>query len=179
MPPKDDEKTTASEYSTPCARKENVKDFSRVLYRVLLVLPLLLSVGARTNAAGNDESRVAAAIFSRYETVFYTNADLSSRFSFFKGLSRQSAGMLALPFGYLIGALDSLNPHASEEILGKTDSLLVGVRDFTRPHAAGSAAQLGAFAYVASFGKQGIPRLDKYFNQVSVTSVGGHSVWRW
>jgi hypothetical protein len=155
-----------------------VTSFSSALCRVSLAVAILLSLSARAIAAENDESRAAAAVFSQYETVFYTNADLSSRFSFFKGLSRQSAGTLALPFTYLIGALDSLDPHASEEILGKTDALLVGVRDFIPPQGVG-AAQLGEFSYVARFGKRGTPSLDKYFNQVPTASVGGAPVWRW
>jgi hypothetical protein len=139
---------------------------------------LLLSISSGATAAGSGESRATAAMFSQYETVFYTNTDLSSRFSFFKGLSRQNAGMLALPFGYLVSALDSLDPHASEEILGKTDALLVGVRNFIPPQGEGGA-QLGEFAYVASFGKRDTPGLDKYFNQLPVTSIGGAHVWMW
>jgi hypothetical protein len=139
-------------------------------------------VSAQTQAAAAPspgvESRAAAAMFSQYETVFYTNTDLSSHFSEFKGLSRQNAASLSLPFAYLIGALDSLDPHASEEILGKTDALLVGVRDFIPPEGEGGA-QLGEFAYVASFGKRGTPGLDKYFNQLPAASVGGAPVWRW
>jgi hypothetical protein len=155
-----------------------VSVLSAALRRVSIAVALLLSVSTGAIAAENVESRAAAAVFSQYETVFYTNTDLSSQFSFFKGLSRRSAGTLALPFGYLIGALDSLNPHASEEILGKTDALLVGVRDFIPPQGEGGA-QLGEFSYVASFGKRGTPSLDKYFNQVPTASVGGAPVWRW
>ena len=91
------------------------------------------------NGSRKCRSRAAAAVFSQYETVFYTNTDLSSRFSSFKGLSRQSAGSLSLPFAYLMGALDSLDPRASEEILGKTDALVAGVRDFIPPEGEGGA----------------------------------------
>ena len=79
---------------------------SRALRKVSLVLALLLSVSTGGMAAENVDSRAAAAVFSQYETVFYTNTDLSSQFSSFKGLSRQSAGSLSLPFAYLMGALD-------------------------------------------------------------------------
>ncbi|MGC1190088.1 MAG: hypothetical protein WA861_05840, partial [Candidatus Binatus sp.] len=160
------------------ARKKTVSFSSRALRKVSLVLALLLSVSTGGMAAENVDSRAAAAVFSQYETVFYTNTDLSSRFSSFKGLSRQSAGSLSLPFAYLMGALDSLDPRASEEILGKTDALVAGVRDFIPPEGEGGA-QLGEFSYVASFGKRGTPSLDKYFNQVPTASVGGAPVWRW
>jgi hypothetical protein len=176
-PPQPARRRTASGFHT-FVRKKAVNVFCPAPCRVSFALALLLSVGIPAMAAGNDESRVAAAIFSQYETVFYTNTDLSSQFSDFKGLSRQSAGSLALPFGYLLSALDSLDPHASEEILGKTDALVVGVRDFIPPQGEGGA-QLGEFAYVASFGKRGTPGLDKYFNQLPVTSIGGAHVWMW
>jgi hypothetical protein len=146
----------------------------------MVLAAVIVSARAQAAAAPSPgaESRAVAAMFSQYETVFYTNTDLSSHFSEFKGLSRQNAASLSLPFAYLIGALDSLDPHASEEILGKTGMLLVGVRDFIPPEGEGGA-QLGEFAYVASFGKRGTPGLDKYFNQLPAASVGGAPVWRW
>jgi len=60
------------------ARKKTVSVISHALCRASIALALLLSVSASAMAAANEESRAVAALLSQYETVFYTNTDLSS-----------------------------------------------------------------------------------------------------
>ena len=114
-------------------------------------LALMVSTRAQAIASLSNESRDAAALFSQYETVFYTNTDLSSKFSSFKGLSRQTAGALSVPFGDLIYGLDLLDPYASADILAKSEAVLMGGKGFNPPEGEG-AAQVSRFCYIVDFG---------------------------
>lgn len=152
--------------------------FSHALCRASLALAVLLSVSASAMAAGNEESRDAAALFGEYETVFYTNTDLSSRFSSFKGLSRQTAGALSVPFGDLIYGLDSLDPYASADILGKSEAVLMGGKGFIPPEGEGEA-QISQFCYIISFGAKGRPDFRKYATKAHEASMAGEPVWSW
>jgi hypothetical protein len=44
----------------------------------VLLITLSLLIAGPAIAATDNEQRAAAALFDRYETIFYTNADLSS-----------------------------------------------------------------------------------------------------
>ena len=92
---------------------------------VLVFLALTVLTQTQADAGRGNDSRAAAAMLNQYETVFYTNTDLSSHFSSFKGLSRQTAGALSIPFGDLIYGLDLLDPHASADMLAKSEAVLI------------------------------------------------------
>ena len=129
-------------------------------------------------AAANEESRDVAALLSQYETVFYTNTDLSSRFSSFKGLSRQTAGALSVPFGDLIYGLDLLDPYASADILAKSEAVLMGGKGFIPPEGEG-AAQVSRFCYIVNFGTKGGADFRKYSAKAHKASTTGGPVWSW
>lgn len=152
--------------------------FSHALCRASLALAVLWSVSAGAMAAGNEESRDAAALFGEYETVFYTNTDLSSRFSSFKGLSRQTAGALSVPFGDLIYGLDSLDPYASADMLAKSEAVLMGGKGFIPPEGEGEA-QVLHFCYIVDFGTKGRPDFRRYAAKAHKASVTGEPVWSW
>ena len=139
---------------------------------------LSLVIASPAFAANDNERRAAAALFDRYETIFYTNTDLSTPLTLFKGLSRPAASSLSIPFGQLAG-LDLLNKHASSEILGNADSVLMGARDFISPTGAGSAGHPGLFCFIVVFGKQPMPDFGKYFTQTPSSPAAGAHVWKW
>jgi hypothetical protein len=145
----------------------------------LLMIALSLLIVPRAVAANDIDRRAAAALFARYETIFYTNTDLSTPLTLYKGLSRSVAGSLAIPFGELPAALDLLNKHASSEILGNADAVLLGAKNFISPRGAGSAGHPGSYCFIVSFGKQSEPSLGKYFTQTPVASVAAGPVWKW
>ena len=145
----------------------------------LLMLIWSLLIVSPAIAATDNEQRAAAALFARYETIFYTNADLSSPLTPYKGLSRHAAGSLAIPFGELPAALDLLNKHASSEILGNADAVLIGARDFIPPRGAGSAGHPGLFCFIVVFGKQPTPSLAKFFTQTPATTGAAAPTWKW
>jgi len=147
----------------------------------LLILALSLA-NARPAFAANatDKNlRAAASLFARYETIFYTNTDLSTPLTIFKGLSRPAASSLSIPFGQLPSGLDLLNKHASSEILGNADAVLMGARNFVNPRAAGSAGYPAFFCFVVVYGKQPIPNFAKYFTQTPSPPAGAPPVWKW
>jgi hypothetical protein len=141
-----------------------------------LMLVSLTQASAMTNA--EIEPRAAAILFSQYETVFYTNADLSSSFSFFKGLSRETAGMLSVPFSGLIDGLDALDPHASAEILAQSTAVLMGGRGFIPPEGSG-AAQVSHFCFIVGFGARGRPDFQRYAIHAAKIATTSAPVWTW
>jgi hypothetical protein len=144
---------------------------------VPLLLVLLLSIGTPAMAETNDEQRASAALFDQYETVFYTNADLSSDFTEYKGLPRRAAVILSVPFAMLWQGLASLQKHAPGEILGTSDAVLLGAQgSLPGGEPSGQARQ---FCYVVTFGHQRMPDLRKFLSGIPVASVGGRSVWKW
>ena len=145
----------------------------------LLTIILSLVIVSSAIAATDNEQRAAAALFARYETIFYTNADLSTPLTPYKGLSRIAAGSLEIPFGQLPGGLDLLNKHASSEILGNADAVLMGARDFISPRGAGDAGHPGLFCFIVVFGKQPTPNLEKYFTQTPSASGTPRPTWKW
>jgi hypothetical protein len=150
----------------------------RLLRIVLGLLVLLISVGTEAMAETKDEPRAVAALFSQYETVFYTNTDLSSAFSSFKGLSRQTAGAFSIPFGDLIYGLDLLDPHASADMLAKSEAVLMGGKGFIPAEGEG-AAQVSHFCYIVNFGTKGRPNFRKYAAKAHEASMTGEPVWSW
>ncbi len=103
--------------------------FSWLAFSSGLALLLLSALSTPTLADTIADHPTASVLFSDYEIVFFSNTDFSSHLSAFKGLPRATAEWLSLPFSYLIGALDSVDPYASEAILRRSDSLMFGTRN--------------------------------------------------
>lgn len=136
-------------------------------------------VKAGEAAAGpGGDSRAVAAMFRQYETVFYTNTDISSNFSSFKGLSRQTAGALSVPFGDLIYGLDLLDPCASANMLAKSEAALMGSKGCIPPEGEG-AAQVSSFCYIVNFGTRRRSDFGKFAAKARETSKQGEPVWSW
>jgi hypothetical protein len=142
----------------------------------LLMFVCSLLIASPVIAAADNEQRAAAALFARYETIFYTNSDLSSPLTPYKGLSRSAASFQDIPFGELIAGLDLLNKHASSEILGNPDAVLIGARDFISPRWAGSAGHPRLFSFIVVFGKQptpnSLPRLSSCLQSSGLQASG-------
>ncbi len=145
---------------------------------VISLSALMVSMRAPAAASASNESRDAAALFSQYETVFYTNTDLSSKFSSFKALSRQIAEALSVPLGDLIYGLDSLDPNASADMLAKSEAVLMGGKGFIPPEGEG-AAQVSHFCYIVKFGTKGRPDFQKYAAKAHKAWAAGNPVWSW
>ena len=152
-----------------------VRAIQKIIFSMII---LTLAIASPATAATDNGQRAAAALFDRYETIFYTNTDLSTPLTPYKGLSRPAASSLSIPFGQLAG-LDLLNKHASSEILGNADSVLMGARDFISPTGAGSAGHPGLFCFIVVFGKQPMPDFGKYFTQTPSSPAAGAHVWKW
>ncbi len=144
----------------------------------MVVLAPMVSMRAQAAANPGNDSRAVAAMLSQYETVFYTNTDLSSKFSSFKGLSRQVAGALSVPFGDLIYGLDLLGPYASADLLAKSEAVLMGGKGFV-PSEGEGAAQVSRFCYIVTFGVEVQPDFQKYAAKAHKTSMAGGTVWSW
>lgn len=139
---------------------------------------LMASTPALAAESTSNAPSAIAALFGQYETVFYTNTDLSSKFSSFKGLSRQTAGALSVPFGDLIYGLDLLDPHASADLLAKSEAVLMGGKGFIPPEGEG-AAQVSHFCYIVNFAAKGRPDFQKYATKAHKASMAGEPVWSW
>jgi len=145
----------------------------------MVVAALIVSTGAQAAPSPGVDTRAVAAIFSQYETVFfYTNTDLSSAFSSFKGLSRQTAGSLIIPFGDLISGLDSLDTHVSADMLAKSKAVLMGGKGFIPPEGVGGT-EVSRFCYIVQFGRWGRPDFQKYAAKAQKSSAAGELVWSW
>src|SRR5271170_7150895 len=102
--------------------------------RMLSILVTLLLAGCTRGMANkNSELRAASALFTEFETVFYSKTDLISSSGAYKQLSREDTGFLRLPFVDLQMGLDTLGGHASADILKNGSAILVGTKNYRPP----------------------------------------------
>lgn len=148
----------------------------RWMFRLPILFAVLFLGGTGTMAKSN-QPQVASALFSEFETVFYVKADLLVGSSDLKGLAEQSANGLRVPFGDLLGALESLGKPVPDEIIGNASAVLVGAKDFRPP------AQLGAvrsqLCYVVVLSSDSRFDLEKLASKSLVISSAGNSTWKW
>lgn len=146
------------------------------LCRLFLLLAVVLSGCGQGMAKRNQESRTASALFAQFETVFYSKADLVSGSDGHGQLSAQNVRLLGAPFAYLRGGLDSLGKSTAPEILGSSQAVFVGAKDFRPPQGLGGVQS--KFCYVI-LGRGSIPDLRKYFSTTPVSYTAGAPVWKW
>lgn len=158
----------------------------RVIWRarVISIMSAFLLLQASTALAGTpEESHATAVLFGEFETVFRSKADLlltvssSSGTSAYEGLSKTGAGTLSEPFGFLLEGLDLIGKRASADILGSSDAVLVGVKDFRPPNGLGVVHL--QFCYVFVLKKESSFDVRKDFHQKPSNSVAGDPVWKW
>ncbi|MGB9382153.1 hypothetical protein [Candidatus Binatus sp.] len=158
----------------------------RVIWRarVISIMSAFLLLQASTALAGTpEESHAAAILFGEFETVFRSKADLlltvssSSGPSAYEGLSKTGTGTLSEPFGFLLEGLDLIGKRASADIIGSSDAVLVGVRDFRPPHGLGVVHL--QFCYVFVLKKESSLDVRNDFHQKPSSSTAGSPVWKW
>jgi len=158
----------------------------RVIWRarVISIISAFLLLQASTALAGTlEESHATAVLFGEFETVFRSKADLlltvysSSGPSAYEGLSKTGTATLSEPFGFLLEGLDLIGKKASADILGSSDAVLVGVKDFRPPHGLGVVHL--QFCYVFVLKKESSLHVRKDFDQKPSDFVAGSPVWKW
>lgn len=144
----------------------------------LVVLLTAILIATSAHASSSDQSRAAAAAFAEFETVVGANADASSSLAASRPRSGSDAA-LDVPFEYLISGLDALKSHARSEILGTSDSVVMGGKGFVPPNGVGGF-QISDYCYIVNFAKRNSPQLKKYFDGPPVASLPGEvPVWTW
>jgi len=138
---------------------------------------LLLGCGRGVTADANRQSHVAGVLFAQFETVYSSKASLLASSNGYGGLSAQDADTLALPFGYLLAALNSLGNQSSADMLANSDVVLVGAKDFLPP--AGLGPVRSKRCYVVVLRNQSRFDLHKYFQGAPTASSVGMPLWSW
>jgi hypothetical protein len=158
----------------------------RVIWRACLIsiMSAFLMLQASAALAGTpEESHATAVLFGEFDTVFRSKADLlltvysSSGTTAYEGLSKTGAAALSEPFSFLLEGLDLLGKRPSADILGSSDAVLVGARDFRPPNGLGVVHL--QFCYVFVLKKQSSLDLRNSFHQKPSNSVAGSPVWKW
>ena len=143
-----------------------------------LVLVFSLSAGNAHMSEMNLERRsAAAALFERFETVFYGEMGLVFRSGSYDQLSEDDSNFLRVPFALLLSGLDTLGEATAAEMLASGAAVLVGARDFRTPK--GLGAVHSQFCYVVVLRSGSAFDLSKYFSQWPSTSERGMPVWKW
>jgi len=146
-------------------------------YKLFILIVLMLMICGRSLADTNPESIAAAALFDRFETVFYAKQDIVSASGTYKGLSELESSTFHYPFALLPGALNSLGKQAADEILESSEAVLVGAKDFRAPVGLGQVrAQI---CYVVILKRERALELRKYFTKAPSASAAGSRVWQW
>jgi hypothetical protein len=146
--------------------------------RMLPILATLLLAGCtRGMTTKNSELRAASALFTEFETVFYSKPELISSSGAYKPLSKQDAGFLRLPFVDLQMGLDTLGGHASADILKNSSAILVGTKNYRPPIGLGSVQS--QYCYIIVFGKWSTFDLRKSVSQAPEISAPAEAVWKW
>ena len=154
----------------------------RIVGAVLGIIAVLLVVffSYRNRAVSNSsdggssiqERTAASVLFGRFETVFYSKADLLSG-----PTSKKAAVAARIPFAYLEAVLNSLGNNASASIFARAETVLVGARDFRPPLGLGGARSQSC--YVVVLRDRSALDLRKYIRQAPAAFDNGTPVWNW
>jgi len=152
--------------------------------QIILILSASLLVHPSPALAGApEESRAAGALFGEFESVLRAKGDLLATVSSssgrvaYDGLSRTGAAALSAPFSFLMEGLDLIGKHASADVFGSSDAVLLGFKDFRPPHGLGVIHL--QFCYVLVLRKGSSLEVRNYFHQKASNSVAGSPEWEW
>jgi hypothetical protein len=149
----------------------------------------LLFVAGQASAEVNAESHAEAVLFSEFETVFHSEADMVPRCgahventklsgrSAFMQLTSHNIDVLCIPFGYAADGLNQLVKGGAAEILKDGHTIVAGAKDFRPPHGLGMVSP--QFCYVIVFGERGVPKLSEYLAPTSTIASAGAVIWKW
>ncbi|MBI3406533.1 MAG: hypothetical protein HY046_13860 [Acidobacteria bacterium] len=125
------------------------------------------------------DSRAAFVLFERFETGFYSEAELlSTSPGTYGAVSERDANDLRFPFWYLLSGLNTLGKSASSEILKSSDSVLVGARDFRGPRR-GIGLVRSQICFAVHLRGANLLDIQKYFKSVHAKTAAGRSVFMW
>ncbi len=142
-----------------------------------LVLTMSLLACGTVKADNAKESRAAAALFERFETVAHTKPGLLTGSPEYSSLPKQVQSPLQLPFHFFLQALDAQGAQVKSAVLESAEAIFVGAKDFRAP--AGLGPVHSQRCYVVILREQAALDLSKYFRQAAVSSVTGASIWNW
>jgi hypothetical protein len=122
--------------------------------------------------------RVAAVLGHQFETVFYARSDLLGRGDY-GSLSKRDMSNLRSPFFNLERGLDALSNGASADVIGASQEVLVGAREFRPP--GGPPPHLGAVRFRFCYVVLGTRAQDlrRYVNEFHSRSLAGREIWEW
>jgi hypothetical protein len=151
---------------------------SRSMAALILVLVVSACSVPRCGATERDvQLRAQSALLDRFETVFFAKSEILSTATANGQLYEGDSSRLRTPFAYLIRALNSLDNSASNEILRRSEAVLVGAKDFRAP--AGLGAVHAKLCYVLLLRTGSGLDSRRYFNKSSPTTVSGINIWNW
>ena len=147
------------------------------LRKLCILSAFLLTPFGQMHADPNSQSVVASSLFERFETVFHASREIVSSSGAYQGLSLLESSTLRYPFGFLLGALDSLGKQAGNEILENGEGVLVGAKDFRAPAGLGQVVSQLCYVVILKSGTSFEPRT--YFNDAPADTAGDSQIWHW
>jgi hypothetical protein len=139
------------------------------------ILLLLLS-STCFGVASADEPTIAPVLEAQFETVLYSRSDLLSKSHEADGITNQKPANLLLPFVFLQVALNSTRTTAFSDLMGSSEGVFVGARDFRAPEGIGPVYSVRCYVVVLRHTNRF--EFGKYMG-VSSASATDKGEWRW
>jgi len=150
----------------------------RLLY---LIIPAFVATIAASvdygRQDGKDLAFVEAALFGKFETIFYSKTELLFSRLENNGIANRDVDALRIPFADLQAVLDSLGKNTSTELFGAADAVLVGAKDFRPPKNLGDVQS--RFCFVLILKTRSPVEIAGSFSRASKTSVLEKPAWTW
>jgi hypothetical protein len=127
-----------------------------------------------------DRDRAAAALFARFETVFYSKADLVSGTGSRRLLPELVRDLLQRPYAELVGGLGELSKQEPAAMLGRAAWVLVGAKDFRSPVGpTGFGAVHSHYCYILNLAGARQFDLGGWIRRFPAVVRVAPSIWRW
>jgi len=134
-------------------------------------MALLFHLGAPPSTT-NNETRAAAVLFERFETVFHTSPALLSAPS-----ADGSVDFMGEPFAYLLLGLDKAGVQARKSVLADASAVLLGTKDYLPPNGLGRTVSTRCYAVVLRQGNS--IEISRYVDKSTLLSTTGPQIWKW
>ena len=143
-----------------------------LLLSILLLAPSSSGFSAGPNPMSKDEGEALSILFDNFETVFHTVPALLDDTQ-----NGSAIGFMREPFDYAISALDQKSPELRSKLLGISDAVLLGTKDYAPPDGLGRVLSTRCYIAVLRDG-QGLD-YSKYLGAPALKTSGGEPIWSW
>lgn len=150
---------------------ERLKATACFAFLVLSLARYGLSAEQRATMS-EKEARATSVLFEHFETVFHTVPRLLTNTQ-----SDSAIGFAREPFGYVVLALDHKSRELRTVLLGNSEAVLLGTKDYAPPDGLGRVISTRCYIAVLREGRGS--DFSKYLGEPTLKSPSGHPVWSW